>query len=476
MASRRKQRRAGGLLRACCGAALARILWPTSLNQASSFAASGRIGRLRPRTDALLADGAAQYTGQRRCGVSRLALEVAGAEGLASCAHAVYGSGMLDTSLLTSFADQAGNINGVLFQSSLPAYLVFLYFLGYHKNNTPPLVQFGFSFLLLFVASTIPSGIMSKSTYSLILADSDWIHGTAESLLTCTNIMIVLGFRGALAGNKDLADNSTVKNVAFGWLAAVILFLSIGIPVLHFEAHTQFLAGVGALSPSPVATLEPVNALSIPNWIVHWSTVFEFLLAMGLAWRYADAVGNPRWKGLTWGMLPSSASSVCALTFHIFYNQIPWILTGQALCTFIGNATLAIAAYRIAESNGWTLSELDPRPALSRAFGSGDQSRDAEVEEESFVVSRITPVPSEELIPGPLLAAEVVLLTLAFAYGTKYGELAVGSSMWQSPDSSLAAALVILLPVALIFYVLIYSRSEDIQKGQLPLFGGKASN
>ncbi|CAE7749406.1 unnamed protein product [Symbiodinium sp. CCMP2456] len=367
--------------------------------------------------------------------------------------------GLLDSSLLTSFADQAGNINGILFQGSLPAYLLFLYFLSYKGNNTPPLTFFGFAFLLVFVLLTIPAGIISKSTYGLILADSDWVHGSAESLLTCTNIMIVLGFRGALTGNADLADNGTVRNIAFGWLAAVILTLAAGIPVFGFEAHTPFLSGVGALD---IGSAEPVNALSIPNWIVHWSTVFEFLLAMSLAWRYADAVGNPKWKGLTWGMLPSSISSVCALTFHIFYNQIPWILTGQALFTFIGNATLALATYRIAVSNGWTLGELDPRRLFEEKTEESSGSSSS-----GFEIAKVSKSPEGELTSGPLLLAEVILLTLLFAYGTKYGELMLSPSTFQSPESSPQAAALIALPVLLVAYI-IYGQSPDLQSGQLP--------
>lgn len=365
-------------------------------------------------------------------------------------------AGLAETSLLTSFADQAGNINGVLFQASLPAYLIFLYFLSYKKNNTPPLVFFGFAFLLAFVLLTIPAGIISKNTFSVILADSDWLHGSAESLLTCTNIMIVLGFRGALTGNQELADNSNARGLSAFWLVSVIATLAVGVS-LGFGPHTPFLGGLGALD----FPAEPVNALSIPTWIVHWSTVFEFLIAMSLAWTYADAVGNPKWKGLTWGMFPSSVSSVFALTFHIFYNQIPWILTGQAVCTFLGNSTLAIATYRIASSNGWTLSELDPRPALARLMNSEENDT---TEEESFDVKKVSQV---ELTSGPLLLAEVILLTIVFAYGTKYGELMFGASIFQSPDSSLAAVTVVLLPVLLVAFT-IYSQSPDLQSGRLP--------
>ena len=42
--------------------------------------------------------------------------------------------------------------------------MLFLYFLNYEKNNAPPLVRFGFAYLLLFVLATIPTGIISKTT------------------------------------------------------------------------------------------------------------------------------------------------------------------------------------------------------------------------------------------------------------------------------------------------------------------------
>lgn len=40
----------------------------------------------------------------------------------------------------------------------------------------------------------------------------------------------------------------------------------------------------------------------------------------GLFWKYAEVSGNPRWKGMTWGMLPSLGSAMCACTWHFFYN------------------------------------------------------------------------------------------------------------------------------------------------------------
>ena len=64
--------------------------------------------------------------------------------------------------------------------------------------QSPPLVNFGFAFLLVFVGATIPAGIYAKTAYGTSLANVDWLHGTAESLLTVTNIFIVLGLRQAI--------------------------------------------------------------------------------------------------------------------------------------------------------------------------------------------------------------------------------------------------------------------------------------
>lgn len=39
------------------------------------------------------------------------------------------------------------------------------------------------------------------------------------------------------------------------------------------------------------------------------------------SWRYGEVSGNPRWKGLSWGMLPCLGSAMCACTWHFFYNS-----------------------------------------------------------------------------------------------------------------------------------------------------------
>lgn len=93
--------------------------------------------------------------------------------------------------LLLSFTDQGNNLAGIFFQASLVPYLLFLYFLSFRANRLNDTSQFGFQFVLLFVLATIPSGIISKSIYSDSLANTDYLHGGAETLLTIANILIV---------------------------------------------------------------------------------------------------------------------------------------------------------------------------------------------------------------------------------------------------------------------------------------------
>jgi hypothetical protein len=95
------------------------------------------------------------------------------------------------TSNILAFSDQGQNLAGIFFQASLLPYLLFLYFLSFRANRISDVGNFGFQFILLFVASTIPSGIVSKLTYGCSLADADWLHGGAELLLTVANILIV---------------------------------------------------------------------------------------------------------------------------------------------------------------------------------------------------------------------------------------------------------------------------------------------
>ena len=113
-------------------------------------------------------------------------------------------------------AEQWELIEGNLFGASLLPYLVFLYYLGMPESKMPPRALFGFKFLLVFVFGTIPCAIYAKLVYNDILANVDWLHGPAESLLTITNLFIVVGMREGLRDLKggDGGKRSKVSSVS----------------------------------------------------------------------------------------------------------------------------------------------------------------------------------------------------------------------------------------------------------------------
>ena len=89
-----------------------------------------------------------------------------------------------------------------LFAISLFPYLAFLWF-ATRSRQMPRLALVGFYMTLLFVAVTIPAGIYSKVAYGESLANVDWLHGSAESFLTLSNILVVLGFRQAIVEQQE---------------------------------------------------------------------------------------------------------------------------------------------------------------------------------------------------------------------------------------------------------------------------------
>ena len=121
------------------------------------------------------------------------------------------------------------------------------------------------------------------------------------------------------------------------------------------NSTTQISAVVAvALVLAPIliaAHPEPLNALSIPTWVVHTSSLLEWLYAMKLVWEHADVSNNPKWRNLTWAMIPSHTSGICACTYHFFYNTplLNWVVNLQAGLTCLGNTAFALAAYTIYE-------------------------------------------------------------------------------------------------------------------------------
>ncbi|CAL9073839.1 unnamed protein product [Musa textilis] len=130
--------------------------------------------------------------------------------------------------------------------------------------------------------------------------------------------------------------------------AAAVALVAGGTAALAMAASAQALP-VDAPVLALAALQEPENALSLPTWAVHVSSVIEWVIAMALVWQYGEKSGFQTWKGLTWGMVPLLGGALCACTWHFFYNaeSLEILVALQSALTVLGNMTMCFAAFRI---------------------------------------------------------------------------------------------------------------------------------
>jgi hypothetical protein len=95
-----------------------------------------------------------------------------------------------------------------------------------------------------------------------------------------------------------------------------------------------------------------MHALSIPTWIIHISSVIEWIAAIWFIWRYAEITGEHTWEYFCYAMLPALISAMCACTWHFFDNpqSLEWLVNLQASMTVLGNCTLCLAAWKISNN------------------------------------------------------------------------------------------------------------------------------
>jgi hypothetical protein len=83
------------------------------------------------------------------------------------------------------------------FALSLLPYLLFLG-VAARLQGFPRLALRGFQLTLLFVAVTIVASVLALRNGGQQLADVDSLHGGAEAFLTLANLLVALGFQGAV--------------------------------------------------------------------------------------------------------------------------------------------------------------------------------------------------------------------------------------------------------------------------------------
>ena len=96
--------------------------------------------------------------------------------------------------LFFKFIEKIGSIdNTLLFAVSIIPYAIFLFYL-YKIKSLNKLVKTGYSLTVLFVFITIVISIYTLNFYDKTLVEVDFLHGLAESFLTLSDFVILLGF------------------------------------------------------------------------------------------------------------------------------------------------------------------------------------------------------------------------------------------------------------------------------------------
>ena len=96
--------------------------------------------------------------------------------------------------IFIKFIEKLASIdNTALFASSIFPYAIFLFYL-YKIKSVNKLVKTGFSLTVLFVFITIVVSIYTLNYYDKSLVEVDFLHGLAESFLTLSDFVILLGF------------------------------------------------------------------------------------------------------------------------------------------------------------------------------------------------------------------------------------------------------------------------------------------
>jgi hypothetical protein len=110
----------------------------------------------------------------------------------------------------------------------------------------------------------------------------------------------------------------------------------------------------------------------------------------------------------------------------------------QAGFTFLGNVACALAAYRIAKSNGWTLDEINPFPK------SNTDPTGLIADGIASMPLQVVPTAASSSETKTALLLKVLGLTVLTSYVVKYGEL--GADVFFTPNPPLALAMVIGIP------------------------------
>ena len=96
--------------------------------------------------------------------------------------------------LFIKFIEKLASIdNTALFAASILPYAIFLFYL-YKIKTVNNFVKTGFSLTVLFVLINILVCFFTLNYYDKTLVEVDFLHGFAESFLTLSDFVILIGF------------------------------------------------------------------------------------------------------------------------------------------------------------------------------------------------------------------------------------------------------------------------------------------
>ena len=92
-----------------------------------------------------------------------------------------------------------------------------------------------------------------------------------------------------------------------------------------------------------------MHELSLITWVIHLSTLFEWIIAIILIQLISLRINNKRFSLLAIAMLPNLISAMAAITWHIYDNSelLKGLVVFQAILTFIGNSLMAYSAFNL---------------------------------------------------------------------------------------------------------------------------------
>nr|YP_009545943.1 hypothetical protein Ycf49 [Glaucocystis incrassata]ASQ40004.1 hypothetical protein Ycf49 [Glaucocystis incrassata] len=82
-----------------------------------------------------------------------------------------------------------------------------------------------------------------------------------------------------------------------------------------------------------------MSSLSLFTWIIHCSSVLEWILIIASVMKYSQKSSNSYYRLFAWFMYPALLSAFSACSLHFFNNRVDldWFVNLQAFFTFLSN-------------------------------------------------------------------------------------------------------------------------------------------